>query len=107
RVDNGVGNLAGLLGDQHSPRRVALGPHVFPFVVETLAPRVDRDAERNRIETRDDPSVELRRTAINGDGVAGAWIANRRDAGIEQKSQHAAAIVWRAADHEVVRRRAP
>ena len=45
RVDDGVGDLAGLLRDETPPYGIALGPEVLAFVVEALAVLVDDNAE--------------------------------------------------------------
>src|SRR5207247_4464768 len=43
RIDDGIGDLIGLLGDQTSPDGIALGPKIFSLIVETVAVPVDDD----------------------------------------------------------------
>ena len=81
RVDDGPRDLTGLLGDETPPDSVALGPQIFAFVVEALAVLIHHNAERHRIQARDDAAVELRRAAVDGHRVALASIANRFRAG--------------------------
>src|SRR5439155_1103586 len=70
RIDDRVGDLAGLLGHEAAPDGVALGPEIFSLVVEARAVAVHHDAERHRIDPRDDAAVELRRASVDRDRVA-------------------------------------
>ena len=78
-----------------------------PFVVEALRVLVDDDAEDHAVVARDDAAVVFRRARIDRDRMALGRIAGLGDAAVEQHFQHRAAVVRRAADQEVVRRRPP
>jgi len=93
--------------DELAPDRVALRPHVLTLVVEPRGVTIDDDAERHAVEPRDDAAVELRRAAVDRDGVALARVADGCRAGVEQCPQHRARVVRRAANDEIARRVAP
>ena len=66
-IDDRVGDLPGLAGDEPSPDRIALGPEILALVVEAPAFAVDHDAERHAVDARRDAAVELRRAGVERD----------------------------------------
>ena len=106
-VEDDVGDLVRLRRDQPAPDRVALRPDVLALVVEALRVLVDDDAEDHAVVPRDDAAVVFRRARVDRDRVALGRIADLLRRPVEQHLQHGAAIVRRAADQEIVRRRAP
>ena len=75
-IEDDVGDLVGLGGDQAAPDRVALRPDILALVVEAQGVLVDDDAEHHAIEPRDDAAVEFRRARVDRDRVALRGIAD-------------------------------
>ena len=101
-VEDDVGDLVGLGGDQPAPDRVALRPDVLALVVEALGVLVDDDAEHHRVVAGDDAAVEFRRAGVDRDRMALRGIADVLHALVEQHLQNRAAVIGRAADQEIV-----
>src|SRR3970040_567026 len=101
-IDDGIGDLLRLIGDELSPDRVTLRPEVFALVVEAFDVFVDDDAKRRAVEARHDAAVELRRARIERYGVATARIADWFRAVLEQLFQHASLIMLGAAGDKIV-----
>ena len=76
-IEDDVGDLVGLGGDQPAPDRVALRPDVLALVVEALRVLVDDDAEHDAVEAGDDAAVEFRRAGVDRDRMALRRIADR------------------------------
>src|SRR3546814_15631035 len=56
-IDNGVGDLAGLPGNQAAPDRIALRPEVLALVIEALGIAVDNKPKGNAIDPCADAPV--------------------------------------------------
>src|SRR4030095_15465975 len=106
-IDDGIGNLIRLLGDELAPDRIPLRPEVLAFIVEALRCVVDGDAEGHAVEPRDDAAVELGRAGVERHGVAAARIADGFCAMAEQLLQHPALVLFGAANDEIISRVAP
>src|SRR5690606_26194424 len=101
-VDDGIADLAGLLGHQSPPDGIALGPEVRALVVEAQRLAVDHDAQRHAIAPRTDPAVGQRRARVDRHRVDLRWIADAVRALVQQVAQQDAAVEPRAADQEVL-----
>ncbi|GBF25806.1 hypothetical protein MnTg02_00840 [bacterium MnTg02] len=106
-IDNRVGNLTGLPGDQQPPYGVALRPNIFSLVVKPLAVLVHDNRINNAVDPRANPAIIFWRPPIDGDGVALIGFAHLARAIIEKHPQHPAHIVTRAANEEIIRNVSP
>lgn len=85
RVEDDVGDLAGLRRNEPAPNRVASRPRIFTHIVKTLRVPVHDDAEDHAVKARDDAAVELRRAGVNRDGVALSRIADGLDPALQEQ----------------------
>ena len=106
-VEDDIGDLIGLGGDQPAPDRVALRPDILALVVKALGMLVDDDAEYDRVVAGDDAAVELRRAGIDRNRMALGGIADVLHPFGKQHFQDRAAVIGRAADQEIVGGLAP
>lgn len=106
-IDDRERELVRLACDQPPPEGVALRPEILHLVGKSLRVLVDHDAERHRVHSRHDASVELRRARVDRDAVALRGIADRFRSLLEQQLQHASRVVRRATHEEIVGWRAP
>lgn len=101
-IENRICDLIRATCDEPAPDRIALGPGLFAFVVEALAIPIDDNAERQAMEPGHDAAVEFRRPSVDSDHVALAGAADRRDALVEQVSEHTPSGVGRTPDQQLI-----
>ena len=106
-VDDRIGDLLRLLGNQPAPHRIALRPEILALVVEAPAFAVDDDAQAHAVDPRHDAAVEFGSPCVDGDGVALRGIADRPDSLVEQGLEDDPGVVGGPADDEVVGSRGP
>ena len=104
RVDDRVADLAGLLGHQPTPDRVALGPEVFALIVEALAFAVDHHAQRDRVEPGADAAIVERCACVDRHHVGLGRVTDRIGPKRYQVLEQHAGVVPGATDQEVVGR---
>ena len=107
-IDNRIGDLIRLLGDQAPPDRVALGPQILAFILETFAVS---DSRRCRAARNPGASRCRRRTSASARrsrprGIA--WGRPRiRTPLSSSKLEHLAFVVRRSADQKILAPPAP
>ena len=102
-IDDRIGDLVRLEGDQPAPDGIALGPEVFAFVIEAPAIAIDDDAQRHAVDPGADAAVIERRARIDRHRMALRRVADLVRARFEHLLEQHAGVEAGAADDEVVR----
>src|SRR5690606_19465414 len=75
-INNRIGNLTRLLGDQASPNGITFRPKIFTFIIKTDRIFIDYNAEGNTVYSGTNTAIIERCTCINSDTVRLRRITN-------------------------------